>query len=146
LIHSRITGNLASLEAAWERDRAEGSMRSDIRVLDLCLAVTAICASAISNRATLKVSPRVDLAAPEEFDFHQKRVGDTACAYATRAAMGGRTQLGLELSQPCRCPRFEANPQRTHGGSQLTPDKASVSWNRFHGSGSNPSSWEVRAG
>ncbi len=81
-IHNRITGNLASLETIWRRGCAEGSMRSDIRVIDLYLAITAVSFSAISNRATLKVSLGVDLGTPAEIAFRRRLVGDIACAYA----------------------------------------------------------------
>jgi hypothetical protein len=83
-IRNRITGNLSRLESIWKLGCKQGVMRSDIRLIDLYLAITAISFSTISNRATLKVSLGIDLGDPVELRFRRKLVADVACAYAAR--------------------------------------------------------------
>ncbi len=83
-IRNRITTNLARLEKIWELGCAAGVMRTDIRLIDLYLAITAISFSAISNRATLNVSLGIDLADPKEIAFRRNLVADVACAYASK--------------------------------------------------------------
>lgn len=83
-IRSRVTGNLARLESIWKRGTSEGTMRDDIRLIDLYLAITAISFSTISNRATLKVSLGIDLGDQQEIALRRKLVAEVACAYAAK--------------------------------------------------------------
>ncbi|PHP65904.1 TetR family transcriptional regulator [Zhengella mangrovi] len=83
-VRQRSAANLASLEAIWKRGRAEGAMRDDIRILDLYLAIVAVCFHAVSNRISTGLSLGVDLSSAEEVAFRRRMVGDIACRYVMR--------------------------------------------------------------
>lgn len=80
-VRQRSSANFASLEAIWRQGVAAGVMRADIRILDLYLAIVAICFHAVSNRISTSISLGIDLASEAEIGFRRKLVGDIACRY-----------------------------------------------------------------
>ncbi len=86
LIRERNILNFSSLEKIWRRGCADGSMRDDIRIIDLYFAIVSISFHAVSNRATLKATLGVDMATAEEIEHRRKLVGDVACSYVARTS------------------------------------------------------------
>lgn len=83
-VRKRSQANLVSLEEIWKRGVTEGSMREDLRVLDLYLAIIAVCFHAVSNRVSTSISLGIDLSSDDEITYRRELVGDVACRYAAR--------------------------------------------------------------
>ncbi|MBT9386207.1 TetR family transcriptional regulator [Pseudooceanicola sp. CBS1P-1] len=81
-VRQRSAANLASLEEIVARGRADGSIRVGFRVVDLYLAVVAVCFHAVSNRISTGISLQMDLGSDSEVAFRRQLVGDVACRYA----------------------------------------------------------------
>lgn len=84
-VRARSAANLSSLEAIWHRGVAEGTMRDDLRIVDLYFAIVAVSFHAVSNRISTGISLGMDLTSGAEIDFRRRLVGDVACSYVSKA-------------------------------------------------------------
>ncbi|MCA0946305.1 TetR family transcriptional regulator [Salipiger pacificus] len=83
-VRARSAANLSSLEAIWTRGVTEGTMRKNIRIVDLYFAIVAVSFHAVSNRISTGISLGMDLTSEAEIDFRRRLVGDVACHYVAR--------------------------------------------------------------
>lgn len=89
-VRERSGANLTSLERIWQRGVTEGTMRDDIRVVDLYFAIIGMAFHAVSNRVSTGISLGMDLGSDTEIAFRRQLVGDVACRYVEKRAISDR--------------------------------------------------------